>query len=64
MIQLKLCSDFVLGKLEVKDEMNKDDPFPENIQGNCTLCNKENMDLSYFTISNSFTYFHFCFCYF
>ena len=36
MIQLKLCSDFVLGKLEVKDEMNKDDPFPENIQGNCT----------------------------
>ncbi len=35
-IHLKLCSDFVLGKLEVKDEMNKDDPFPENIQGNCT----------------------------
>ena len=28
--------DFVLGKLEVKEEMDKDDPFPENIQGNYT----------------------------
>jgi len=28
----EIDTDFVLGKLEVKDEMNKDDPFPENIQ--------------------------------